>query len=137
MWCGHLAGREARAASCGAAHAVVAVAAEWVPDTDTLACMRCRAAFRSLTLRRHHCRACGGVFCERCTASRMPLLRLGYIEAVRVCDGCFVRLSQEDGEGETVDVDAPPARHGDAGTDDGDAALQALVGELDSVLRNA
>jgi hypothetical protein len=37
------------------------------------------------------------VFCGRCTASRLPLLRLGYIEPVRVCDGCFVRLSQEDG----------------------------------------
>ena len=142
VWCEHLAGREARSAACGAAHAVVAVAAEWVADADTPACMRCRAAFRALAVRRHHCCACGGVFCERCTVSRMPLLRLGYIEAVRVCDGCFVRLSQEDGEEDGGGEEGALAdATGRQATDTDDAAdgvmLRALAAELEEMLAGA
>lgn len=137
VWCYGLAGREARTVACGAAHMVAAVAAEWVPDASTHECMRCHAPFRTLTLRRHHCRGCGGVFCESCTASRMPLLRLGYIEAVRVCDGCFVRLSQEDGDDESRWVPcASPGLAGRIGADGslGDSLALSITSELASLL---
>ncbi|CAE7233645.1 Herc4, partial [Symbiodinium sp. KB8] len=137
VWCYGLSGREARAVACGAAHVVAAVAAEWVPDASTHECMRCHAPFRTLTLRRHHCRGCGGVFCESCTASRMPLLRLGYIEAVRVCDGCFVRLRQEDGDDESRWAPcASPDPVGRAGADHslGDPLALSISSELAALL---
>jgi growth factor-regulated tyrosine kinase substrate len=53
--------------------------------------MRCELPF-GLSRRRHHCRSCGAVVCVACSMRRLPLLRLGYINPVRVCDGCAARL---------------------------------------------
>lgn len=83
--------REVRAVACGNGFTVVTVATEWMRNEDTPSCMRCASAF-SLSRRKHHCRQCGGVFCHGCSDHRMPLLALGYIEPVRVCDGCIARL---------------------------------------------
>ena len=40
-------------------------APKWVPDEHRGACAHCSKAF-SVTLRRHHCRACGDLFCKPC-----------------------------------------------------------------------
>lgn len=58
----------------------------WVPDADRSNCVRCDSAF-TRTLRRHHCRACGDVYCAACTAFR-PLPRFGLSDPVRVCLDC-------------------------------------------------
>jgi len=58
---------------------------EW---TDAAECQRCRTAF-SFSNRKHHCRRCGGTFCQLCSERSMPLLDMGIIEAVRVCDSCY------------------------------------------------
>lgn len=39
------------------------VAPEWVKDADAPICRQCEARF-TFTKRRHHCRACGNVFCS-------------------------------------------------------------------------
>jgi len=83
--------REVRAVACGNGFTVVTVSTEWMRNEDTPSCMRCASAF-SLSRRKHHCRQCGGVFCHGCSDHRVPLLALGYIEPVRVCDGCIARL---------------------------------------------
>eukprot|EP00742_Colponemidia_sp_Colp-10_P006503 GILJ01006968.1.p1 GENE.GILJ01006968.1~~GILJ01006968.1.p1 ORF type:complete len:656 (-),score=43.23 GILJ01006968.1:188-2155(-) len=67
----------------------------WVPDQEALSCMDCDTDF-SIWNRRHHCRACGGCFCARCSSYRCPVLRFGYTEPVRVCDRCFTILYQEE-----------------------------------------
>ncbi|GAV52951.1 hypothetical protein ZYGR_0AI02330 [Zygosaccharomyces rouxii] len=59
--------------------------ADWV-DSD--ACMICSKKF-SLFLRRHHCRSCGGVFCQDHSSNSIVLPDLGIHEPVRVCDDCF------------------------------------------------
>ena len=41
-----------------------------------------------LTVRRHHCRCCGGVMCSRCSANKAPIKYLQF-ERVRVCTACF------------------------------------------------
>lgn len=41
----------------------------WIPDERVHACFECRCAF-SLIQRKHHCRSCGRVFCNACTAYR-------------------------------------------------------------------
>eukprot|EP00850_Spirogloea_muscicola_P019122 SM000184S03755 [mRNA] locus=s184:7464:12011:+ [translate_table: standard] len=48
----------------------------WVPDGDAAACGLCGVRF-GLVTRRHHCRACGGVFCHACAAQRLRLPQHG------------------------------------------------------------
>ncbi|GMS95344.1 hypothetical protein PENTCL1PPCAC_17519, partial [Pristionchus entomophagus] len=64
---------------------IAQVAPEWV-DGDN--CFRCRAEFGLIT-RKHHCRACGQIFCGNCTSKVMELPLLGIEKQVRVCDSCF------------------------------------------------
>ncbi|CAB4255395.1 similar to Saccharomyces cerevisiae YNR006W VPS27 Endosomal protein that forms a complex with Hse1p [Maudiozyma barnettii] len=59
--------------------------ADWV-DSD--ACMICSKRF-SMINRRHHCRSCGGIFCQEHSSHVIPLPDLGITEEVRVCDNCF------------------------------------------------
>lgn len=98
-----LAAKEVRAVSCGGAHTVVLVAKEWIGDAEAAHCMRCSSKF-TFSVRRHHCRNCGGVFCAKCSSHRHPLLTLGFVDAVRVCDGCHALLNavaeQDDHGGE-------------------------------------
>ncbi|KAL3230570.1 Vacuolar protein sorting-associated protein 27 [Nakaseomyces bracarensis] len=59
--------------------------ADWV-DSD--ACMICSKGF-SLLNRRHHCRSCGGTFCQEHSSKNIPLPDLGIYDEVRVCDNCY------------------------------------------------
>jgi len=61
-----------------------------VPDSLRGQCPSCSNAF-SLTLRRHHCRLCGDVYCDACSNNRveLPLEGEEYRRAVRVCDLCL------------------------------------------------
>lgn len=61
--------------------------AHWVPDSHALCCSTCGGTF-GLLLRRHHCRCCGGVFCDSCSTGRAPLSGWGLEQPVRVCDEC-------------------------------------------------
>ncbi|KAJ8728217.1 hypothetical protein PYW08_016602 [Mythimna loreyi] len=65
-------------------------APEWA---DGEVCHRCRVAF-SLMVRRHHCRACGQVFCQQCSAKQSTLPKFGIEKEVRVCDACFDKVSR-------------------------------------------
>lgn len=63
----------------------------WVADTDAGACMLCGQRF-TLTIRRHHCRACGVVVCGECSQTRARLPASG-TAMVRVCDKCAESLA--------------------------------------------
>jgi FYVE zinc finger len=58
----------------------------WVDGSQ---CMRCRREF-SLVRRHHHCRACGGIFCDACSSQRRHVHYEGLEHPVhtRVCDTC-------------------------------------------------
>lgn len=36
----------------------------------------------------HHCRRCGKCFCGTCCTEKVPLPRMGFVDPVRLCDGC-------------------------------------------------
>ncbi|QPG75253.1 hypothetical protein FOA43_002603 [Brettanomyces nanus] len=61
------------------------VAPEW-EDSD--ACMLCSKLFTFLN-RKHHCRSCGGVFCNEHSSQSCELPEFGITVPVRVCDTCY------------------------------------------------
>nr|XP_031326825.1 FYVE, RhoGEF and PH domain-containing protein 5 [Camelus dromedarius] len=67
-----------------------------VPVTHVMMCMNCGCDF-SLTLRRHHCHACGKIVCRNCSRNKYPLKYLKDRMA-KVCDGCFGELRKRGGD---------------------------------------
>uniref|UniRef100_A0A8D3DJT4 Zinc finger FYVE-type containing 9 n=1 Tax=Scophthalmus maximus TaxID=52904 RepID=A0A8D3DJT4_SCOMX len=67
------------------------VAPVWVPDSQAPVCMKCDVKF-TFTKRRHHCRACGKVFCATCCSVKCRLTYMDRKEA-RVCVTCHSALT--------------------------------------------
>ncbi|KAI1889324.1 hypothetical protein AGOR_G00178060 [Albula goreensis] len=67
------------------------VAPVWVPDSQAPICMKCEVKF-TFTKRRHHCRACGKVFCAACCSLKCRLMYMDRKEA-RVCITCHSVLT--------------------------------------------
>uniref|UniRef100_A0A8C9IYY1 FYVE, RhoGEF and PH domain containing 5 n=1 Tax=Panthera tigris altaica TaxID=74533 RepID=A0A8C9IYY1_PANTA len=67
-----------------------------VPVTHVMMCMNCGCDF-SLTLRRHHCHACGKIVCRNCSRNKYPLKYLKDRMA-KVCDGCYGELKKRGGD---------------------------------------
>lgn len=74
---------------------------QWQPDAQRRTCSRCLTRFRPW-LRRHHCRACGSLFCGACTAGELPLVQAAEpdtegcvipleVKEARSCDDCRAR----------------------------------------------
>lgn len=73
--------------------------ARWKADNEVTACENCKNQF-SFVRRRHHCRRCGGIFCDACTKKRRtvrnPLSEegraTGAVKDCRVCDRCAAEI---------------------------------------------
>ncbi|CAL9105719.1 unnamed protein product [Musa textilis] len=66
---------------------------KWLSDSAAAACMLCNSHFHPIMCSRHHCRFCGGIFCNDCSKGRSllpPKFRIS--DPQRVCDVCCVRL---------------------------------------------
>ncbi|XP_054914218.1 zinc finger FYVE domain-containing protein 9 isoform X1 [Poeciliopsis prolifica] len=74
-----------------AASSLGEVAPVWVPDSQAPVCMKCDVKF-TFTKRRHHCRACGKVFCAACCSLKFKLLYMDRKEA-RVCVTCHSAMT--------------------------------------------
>uniref|UniRef100_A0A3Q3WCK4 Hepatocyte growth factor-regulated tyrosine kinase substrate n=1 Tax=Mola mola TaxID=94237 RepID=A0A3Q3WCK4_MOLML len=57
-------------------------APDWV---DAEECHRCRVQFGVMT-RKHHCRACGQIFCGKCSSKYSTIPKFGIEKEVRVCE---------------------------------------------------
>ncbi|KAK6932736.1 FYVE zinc finger [Dillenia turbinata] len=66
---------------------------KWLADSAASACMLCGTRFHPIMCSRHHCRFCGGIFCNDCSKGRslMPA-KFRVEDPQRVCDVCCVRL---------------------------------------------
>lgn len=64
----------------------------WVPDSDAPSCMLCDVKF-TVIKRRHHCRACGKVLCNKCCNMKYKLEYQGNIDS-RVCVSCYQLLTK-------------------------------------------
>ncbi|XP_063105436.1 WD repeat and FYVE domain-containing protein 3 isoform X4 [Cavia porcellus] len=68
----------------------------WVKDEGGDSCSGCAVRF-SLTERRHHCRNCGQLFCQKCSRFQSEIKRLKISSPVRVCQNCYYNLQHEKG----------------------------------------
>lgn len=61
----------------------------WVPNAEIFACRSC-TTFLTAPETKHHCRSCGGGFCDDCTKWRHPCPQRGWGDvAMRVCKPCY------------------------------------------------
>ncbi|XP_069608622.1 hepatocyte growth factor-regulated tyrosine kinase substrate isoform X2 [Ranitomeya imitator] len=83
-------------------------AAERAPDwVDAEECHRCRVQFGVVT-RKHHCRACGQIFCGKCSSKYSTIPKFGIEKEVRVCEPCYEQLNKK-GEGKSATTgELPP-----------------------------
>ncbi|CAM9819814.1 unnamed protein product, partial [Hapterophycus canaliculatus] len=90
---------------------------KWEKDEDAEVCAVCRQGFK-IYRRRHHCRYCGRVVCQDCSASK--------IAGRRACDPCRARAN-------TAKVEPPPSGLPGAGdgVGEGSRELQSRVMELE------
>lgn len=65
----------------------------WKEDSECSTCYRCRTEFSTLR-RRHHCRACGQIFCNSCSSKTSPIPKFGIEKEVRVCDTCYDKINR-------------------------------------------
>ncbi|KAJ8567643.1 hypothetical protein K7X08_019851 [Anisodus acutangulus] len=65
----------------------------WVPDEAVRKCTACGTDFGAF-VRRHHCRNCGDIFCDKCTQGRTALTADEDAQPVRVCDRCMAEVTQ-------------------------------------------
>lgn len=48
--------------------------------------------------RKHHCRNCGQVFCNKCSRFESEISRLRILKPVRVCQACYATLRHHSGD---------------------------------------
>uniref|UniRef100_A0A2C9K1A3 FYVE-type domain-containing protein n=1 Tax=Biomphalaria glabrata TaxID=6526 RepID=A0A2C9K1A3_BIOGL len=67
-------------------------ARKWLDDSEVTECTSCGKVF-SVTVRKHHCRNCGHIFCNECSSrlAQVPTIK----KPARVCDGCFTEINNK------------------------------------------
>jgi len=65
------------------------VAGSWEPDSEAVTCKICEKDF-NIARRKHHCRSCGGIFCDKCSDNKMELPSSA--KKLRVCDNCYIMM---------------------------------------------
>ena len=60
-------------------------------DKEAKRCKRCNVDFHSVKRRKHHCRMCGFVVCDKCSRNRVQLKANG--KKSRVCSECFNQIA--------------------------------------------
>ena len=64
------------------------IIAPWDRDESIMNCYVCMTKF-SFFIRKHHCRACGNIICDKCSQYKKPVPIYGYYKPVRICKRCM------------------------------------------------
>ncbi|XP_071445048.1 hepatocyte growth factor-regulated tyrosine kinase substrate [Hetaerina americana] len=81
--------------------------ADTAPEWENgVCCHRCRVPF-SVMQRKHHCRACGQVFCNQCSSKTSTLPKFGIEKEVRVCEACYEKVNKPSASGSKTEGDLP------------------------------
>lgn len=64
----------------------------WMEDNMAQSCCNCQKYF-NLIRRRHHCRACGRIFCENCVRQTRIIPNISDKIPVRCCDDCSNQMA--------------------------------------------
>jgi len=98
----------------------------WVPKMNERDCAVCAMIFKTMSMRKtmgkHHCRTCGRVVCQMCSASRiyMPVSK----KFERVCTSCLAKVPDN--------LEKEAAEEADGESDDEDAKLKEMAEDADS-----
>ena len=65
----------------------------WCKDEGSESCVGCGVRF-TIYERRHHCRACGRLFCSSCSQYQSEIPELKIHQKVRVCKPCLDKLDE-------------------------------------------
>ncbi|CAG8450252.1 2333_t:CDS:10 [Ambispora leptoticha] len=75
----------------------------WMSDDICQECYDCQATFTTFR-RKHHCRACGQIFCKKCAQHLIPGEKYKLDGPMRVCNFCM-KLMQEYGDESDSDLE--------------------------------
>lgn len=89
--------------------------------------------------RRHHCRACGRVFCDGCSKYRSPIPLYGITTRVRVCRLCVEQFSniQSPAQRSALQLRSSPQQHGPLSPSPVKRAAAAGNGSTNSASHNS
>eukprot|EP01095_Lingulamoeba_sp_RSL-Kostka_P012717 TRINITY_DN506_c0_g1_i1.p1 TRINITY_DN506_c0_g1~~TRINITY_DN506_c0_g1_i1.p1 ORF type:complete len:476 (+),score=206.26 TRINITY_DN506_c0_g1_i1:77-1504(+) len=76
---------------------------QWQPDKYAKNCNLCNKKFTQIT-RKHHCRNCGFIFCNKCCKHKMNLPGVSSILKPKVCNKCFEALMYHRGLSDKCNV---------------------------------
>lgn len=88
--------------------AVLRSIGRWKKDDEVSRCDGCAESF-GFFMRKHHCRSCGGIFCNSCSSNTLVIGIINASEGQRVCDACFSRLVSPAVAGPSAPPTKPPA----------------------------
>eukprot|EP01012_Entosiphon_sulcatum_P052594 TRINITY_DN7228_c0_g1_i1.p1 TRINITY_DN7228_c0_g1~~TRINITY_DN7228_c0_g1_i1.p1 ORF type:complete len:405 (+),score=46.00 TRINITY_DN7228_c0_g1_i1:178-1215(+) len=74
-----------------------AKAPKWIPDSQVDQCFECKNAFTFFN-RKHHCRACGNIFCQTCSQRSIEIPNMDHRTPVRVCGNCYLLVKKRNEE---------------------------------------
>ncbi|KAG9510367.1 Pleckstrin-likey domain-containing family F member 2, partial [Fragariocoptes setiger] len=119
---------EYRVAHTGRRPSLSSYAPTWIPDTEVSTCMICKKTQFGVITRKHHCRKCGRIVCNTCSSRRF-LLPHQSNKPVRVCDPCFVSLSETPS---SPTASSPDASKDEEFVDSDDGIINEINKELDA-----
>eukprot|EP01036_Dinobryon_divergens_P031026 gene31026-40361_t len=77
--------------------------AEWESNESSTGCFLCGSSWGTFSNRRHHCRRCGKLVCEACSANRVAPELISKDEKMkasnnpkRVCDSCYLIVMKKE-----------------------------------------
>jgi len=109
--------------------------AKWMADDALDACPICSRPWDNVILWKHHCRACGTLVCDDCSANVAVVV--GYNDKERVCDTCFVDLSAREGRSPAAPLPRAQRRRVVSSSSSSAAATTNVEGDEDAMIRIA